>query len=117
MNTNRTAALTSCSAMDTGRVVFRGDHGVVGRMVQLNQHPFTILGVAPREFRGTELFFAPDFWVPVMNTEQVQGASSLNDRGSDGIWLVGHLKPGVTPAQATADLTSVEPRTNALKGR
>jgi hypothetical protein len=38
---------------------FQGDRGVVGRMVQLNQHPFTILGVAPPEFRGTELCFDP----------------------------------------------------------
>jgi predicted permease len=86
---------------------FQGDHGVVGRMVQLNQHPFTILGVAPPEFRGTELFFAPDFWVPIMNTEQVQGWNSLNARYSSGISLVGHLKPGVTPAQATDDLASI----------
>jgi len=86
---------------------FQGDHGVVGRMVQLNQHPFTILGVAPPEFRGSELFFAPDFWVPIMNTEQVQGTSSLEARYSTGIWLVGHLKSGVTPAQATGDLASV----------
>jgi hypothetical protein len=35
---------------------FEGDRGVVGRVVQLNKHPFTILGVAPPEFRGTWLF-------------------------------------------------------------
>jgi predicted permease len=86
---------------------FQGDHGVVGRMVQLNKHPFTILGVAPPEFRGTELFFSPDFWVPIMNTEQVQGWNSLDARYSTGISLVGHLKSGVTLAQATGDLASL----------
>jgi hypothetical protein len=38
---------------------FQDDRGVVGRTVQVNKHPFTILGVAPREFHGTLLFFFP----------------------------------------------------------
>ena len=81
--------------------------GVVGRTVQLNKHPFTILGVAPPEFRGTELFFAPDFWVPLVDQEQVEGWSGLKSRGNRGMELLGHLKAGVTPAQATADLNSI----------
>src|SRR6201993_2078584 len=44
---------------------FQDDRGVVGRVVQLNKHPFTILGVAPREFQGTLLFVFPDFWLPL----------------------------------------------------
>jgi predicted permease len=86
---------------------FQGDRGVVGRMVRVNQHPFTILGVAPPDFRGTELYFSPDFWVPIMNTEQVQGWDSLQARSSQGISLVGHLKPGVSLPQASGDLSTV----------
>ena len=87
---------------------FQDDRGVVGRVVQLNKHPFTILGVAPSEFQGTLLFYSPDFWAPMVNQEQVEGASILNARGSRGILMVlGHLKAGVTPAQAVADLNSV----------
>jgi predicted permease len=86
---------------------FEGDAGAVGRTVQLNKFPYTILGVAPPAFRGTELFYAPDFWVPMVDQEQVEGASDLYNRRGRGIWLVGHLKAGVTPAQAAADLSSV----------
>jgi predicted permease len=87
---------------------FQDDRGVVGRTVQLNKHPFTILGVAPPEFRGTLLFVFPDFWVPIVNQEQVEGANVLNARGNRGILMVlGHLKAGVTPAQAVADLNSI----------
>ena len=41
---------------------FQSDRTVVGRSVKLNKIPFTIIGVAPPEFRGTELFFAPAMW-------------------------------------------------------
>ena len=86
---------------------FKSDPGAIGRMVQLNKHPYTVLGVAPDGFRGTELYFAPDFWVPMVDQQQVEGDNDLVDRGAHSIWLAGHLKQGVTPAQATADLNSI----------
>jgi predicted permease len=87
---------------------FQDDRGVVGRTVMVNKHPFTIVGVAPPEFHGTLLFFTPDLFVPIVNQEQVDGQNLLNTRGKR--WMIavmGHLKAGVTPAQATADLNSV----------
>jgi predicted permease len=86
---------------------FRADPGVVGRTVQLNKHPFTILGVAQPGFRGTELFMSPALWVPMVDQEQVEGLDSLKERSSRSIWLVGRLKPGATAAQASADLHSI----------
>jgi predicted permease len=87
---------------------FQDDRGVVGRVVQLNKHPFTILGVAPPEFRGTISFAFPDFWVPIVNQEQIEGTNVLNQRGNRGLLMVmGHLKAGVTPAQAASDLNAV----------
>jgi predicted permease len=86
---------------------FGGDPSVVGRTVQVNKHPFTIIGVAPAEFHGTEMYFTPNFWVPLVNEEQSGGWFDLNTRGSRGLWLAGRLKTGVTPTQATADLSSV----------
>ena len=87
---------------------FQDDRGVVGRVVELNKHPFTILGVAPPEFQGTLLFFSPDIWAPMVDQQQVDGLNVLTARGNRGILMVlGHLKAGVTPAQAAADLNSV----------
>ncbi len=87
---------------------FQDDRGVVGRTVHLNKHPFTIIGVAPPGFRGTFLAFSPDLFVPIVNQEQVDGSNGLNDRANRWVTQVtGHLKAGVTPAQAIADLNSI----------
>jgi predicted permease len=87
---------------------FGDDRRVVGRVVQLNKHPFTIVGVAPPEFQGTLLFIAPDFFVPIVNTGQLDGEDILNARRKRTILMaLGHLKAGVTPAQAIADLNSI----------
>ena len=52
---------------------FHDDAGVVGRPVQINKHQFTVIGVAPPEFRGTELFFAPAMWIPIVEHQTVTG--------------------------------------------
>jgi predicted permease len=86
---------------------FNGDPAAVGRTVQINKHPFTIIGVARPDFRGTELFFAPDLWAPIVNSPQISDWSSLEERGNHSAWAIGHLKAGVTPAAATSDLNTI----------
>ncbi len=83
---------------------FHGDSGVVGRTVLINKHQLTIIGVAPPEFRGTELFFAPAMWIPMVEQPTIGGYDGLKERGNHNGFVVGRLKPGVTAAQATEDL-------------
>ena len=87
---------------------FQDDRGVVGRIVQLNKHPFTIIGVAPPGFHGAVLFFSTDFFVPIVNQEQVEGHNNLNARGTPSVLMtIGHLKPGITPKESIGDLNSI----------
>jgi predicted permease len=88
---------------------FHDDRGVVGRTVQINKHPFTIIGVAPPDFRGTLVFGSPDFFLPIVNQDQIDGQFPLTDRGTTNAIFetVGRLKQGVTPAQATADVNAI----------
>src|SRR5262249_40386026 len=87
---------------------YLSDPGVVGRIVRLNKHPFTIIGVAPPEFRGTLVFFSPAFYAPMVNVEQLDGEDVLEARGKRWVFMtMGHLKAGVTPAQAIADLNPI----------
>lgn len=86
---------------------FHEDAGVVGRTVAVNKHQFTIIGVAPESFRGTEMFFAPAFWIPMAEQPTIEGFSQLEQRGNHSEFVAGLLKPGVTPAQAAADLNNL----------
>jgi predicted permease len=88
---------------------FHEDPSVIGRVVGLNKHPFTIIGVAPPAFQGTLMFISPDFYMPIVNEGQVNTEGLLSARGSDHavFEVMGHLKPGVTPAQAVADVNAV----------
>jgi predicted permease len=86
---------------------FHDDAGVVGRTIGINKHQFTIIGVAPPAFRGTELFFAPAMWIPMVEQPTVEGQDSLQYRGDHSGFVVGRLKPGVTPKQATEDLNAL----------
>jgi len=87
---------------------FLGDPGVVGRTVRINGQPFTIVGVAPPGFHGTELFYRPEIWVPMMMQAQIEiGNPWLNQRSTFNTWVLGRLKPGITAAQAEADLNGL----------
>jgi predicted permease len=87
---------------------FHDDRGVIGSTVRLNKHPFTVIGVTPPGFHGTILFLSPDVFVPIVGQEQIEGSNLLNDRGNRWVFMVlGHLKPGVTNAQAVRDLNSI----------
>jgi len=90
-------------------VRFHDNPGVIGRVVQLDKQPFTIIGVAPSGFHGTLMFVSPDYFMPIVNQAQVDGSDLLHDRGSiQAIFeAMGHLKPGVTPEQATADVNAI----------
>jgi predicted permease len=89
------------------RTRFNANPDIVGAIVELDKHPFTIIGVTPRTFNGTELFFWPDFFIPMINEEQIEGYNFLIKRGNHGIYAIGMLKPGVTPRQATDNLIAV----------
>jgi predicted permease len=86
------------------RSAFNADPGVVGTKVRLGKDPFTVLGVAPPRFHGTERFEWPDYWIPVVNHID---AEHLQDRTGHPLTVLGRLKPGVTPEQAVENLSAI----------
>lgn len=72
---------------------FGADPSLVGRTVHINRHPFTVVGVAHGDFRGTNVVSA-DLWVPIAMADVVQpGTSRLASRSASGLGVGGRLKP------------------------
>jgi predicted permease len=87
---------------------FAGDPSIVGTTVHINGGAYQVLGVTPRGFIGTELFYRPEVWVPMTMEPQIEARQSwLNERRTQNAMLVGRLKPGVTVAGAEANLRSI----------
>jgi predicted permease len=83
------------------------DPRIVGTTVDINQHPFTVIGVAPSGFHGTDLFLWPDFWLPEVNGQDYGDVNFLSNRAMHNLWILGKLKPGVSPRQASENLNSI----------
>jgi predicted permease len=87
---------------------FGGAPDVVGKTVSINQQPFTIVGVMPPGFRGTETFLSADVFIPMMMQAQIEvGNAWLESRQAGNTWLLGRLRPGVTREHAEASLNAV----------
>jgi predicted permease len=94
-----------------------GDPGIVGHTIQLNKQFYVIVGVAAREFRGTDSMFAPDIWFWIGSTSEM--ASERGDRNARSLQLMGRLRgnASITRAQAEANVLGAQlaqayPKTN-----
>ena len=87
---------------------FGGNGDVVGTTVRINGRPFTVIGVAPRGFYGSEIFYRPAIWVPMMMLPVIEpGHNWLERRATFNLWVVGRLKQGVTLPQAESNLNAI----------
>lgn len=87
-----------------------GVSGIVGRTLRLNNLVFTVVGVAPQGFKGINAIFGPDLWIPAVMAELIQPVQlhdALRERSMLEFRGAGRLKPGVTAAQAEANLKTV----------
>jgi len=92
---------------DLWRGQLNRDSNVLGETVELNKHPFTVIGVAPEGFHGTDALFWPDYWIPIMNAAQVTSFDDLPYRDHFAFEVFGRLKAGLTPAQANDSLNAL----------
>ena len=64
---------------------------MIGTTVRLNKDPFTIIGVAPARFHGTDKFVWPDYYIPIVNYFD---SGYLQNRTGRPLTVLGRLKPG-----------------------
>jgi predicted permease len=92
-----------------------GASDVVGKTFKMNGTVYTVIGVAPPDFRGMFPAVTAQMWIPVTMAEKVEplgnnrtygrstGDTRFERRGQAWMWLKGRMKPGVTPAQVRAE--------------
>ena len=85
---------------------FAGDRGIVGRPVELNGQPFTVVGVSEPGFRGNMAALDMSLWVPLVLDPVVSNRQILDSRGSGWLELVGRLSDGATRERAAASLSA-----------
>jgi predicted permease len=83
---------------------FSADRAVIGTTIQINRHPYTVIGVAPPHFQGCKTGLRADLWIPLAMDPVIWGSQRLNERGTFWLNVLGRLKPGVSRRQAGKEL-------------
>jgi predicted permease len=84
---------------------FGGDPTLVGRTIRMNGRPYEVVGIAPKEFVGTQPN-VPDYWAPLAMRAELAGDAyperMYRDRAYRQVSVYARVRPGVSPAQAQA---------------
>ncbi|MFZ3329914.1 MAG: ABC transporter permease [Candidatus Acidiferrales bacterium] len=84
---------------------YAGEPSAIGRTIQINDHPYTIIGVAPPVFQGTQTSLRSELWIPLVMVQQiVSSRDRLHERSDTWVNVLGRLKAGVTAGQAQSEM-------------
>ncbi len=89
------------------RMRYHADPAIVGKSVLVGKQPFTVVGVAPPGFHGTEQFFQAEVFFPFHDGPVVDDYDEFDVRGSSSSWVFARMKPGVTRKQADEALRTI----------
>ncbi|HXE05558.1 MAG TPA: ABC transporter permease [Bryobacteraceae bacterium] len=81
---------------------FNLDPAILGKQIIVDDVPLTVIGVAPPEFFGLQVGLKPDIWMPLAEEPIIHHPSRI---GGGGIALMARLKPGVSIARASAEMS------------
>ncbi|HWG20792.1 MAG TPA: ABC transporter permease [Terracidiphilus sp.] len=83
---------------------FGGDPAILGKTIEINLHPYTIVGVAPAGFVGCKSGLRTDIWLPLGMDRKVWDSKRIDNRGQSWLNVLAVLRPGVDERAATSDL-------------
>jgi predicted permease len=89
---------------------FGADPNIVGKIIRLNKQPYTIVGVTPEDFYGTEKMGTTDIFVPMANEAALSGIDWLKLRHDPHVYSIVRIKDGVTMPQVQAELNTIAAR-------
>ncbi|MFC5864312.1 ABC transporter permease [Acidicapsa dinghuensis] len=83
---------------------FHGDPSALGKIIHIQEHDYTLIGVAQPGFFGVTVGQSTNLWIPLsMEKEVSPGWNGLNDKLFQSLYLIGRLKPGISVSQASAE--------------
>jgi len=89
------------------------DPNILGKTLRLNNRQYQVIGIAPETFKGTKFGLSMDFWAPMAMVDVFRGSPGwLTERDSHWMTVIGRLKPGVSLAQASAEMNAIAARLN-----
>jgi predicted permease len=92
---------------------FAADPAIVGRTMTLNTFNFTVIGIAPAEFRGVRRGLSPDVYLPIQMIAQAWPTRSprdLTNRGFSWLNVMGRLKPGLNRLRGQEAMSALSSR-------
>jgi predicted permease len=108
-DTGRGAHPVAVLSWSTWKGAFGGDPKIIGRSIVLNGRSYSVIGVTPPEFRGALPLVIPAMWVPLTQYDDIRPGQydGYTERGSNSFNLIARLKPGLTLAQANAQMKAL----------
>jgi predicted permease len=96
--------------------LYDGDENVLGSLLYVQGHPFTVVGIVPGNFRGTRLDVQPEVWIPLSAHRLLDPGltASRNSLGTRWLFIAGRLKTGATALAVQSELNSVVGRLREL---
>jgi predicted permease len=93
---------------DLWRGRFGADPKIIGTSINLDQRPFTVIGIVPAAFRTPLFNTKQEVWIPLVQDPVF--STFMPQRGSHLLPVIGRLKPGVSVAQAQAEMDAISGR-------
>jgi len=90
---------------------FSSDRSIIGKVINLNNRSYTVIGVTPESFAGATVISRPDLWVPMMSEPQINpGSRSLTSPDEGWLMMLGRLRPDANLAGAQAVVETIASR-------
>src|SRR5580704_16165115 len=87
---------------------YGGKPEIIGQTISLNQHPYTIVGVTPPVFQGSQTGLRTELWVPLLASEPlISNRKLLEERDAMWLMVLGRLRHGVTAEQGQAEINTL----------
>lgn len=92
---------------------FGADPAIVGKTIQVNRHPLTVVGVAAPAFQGTVVSLVMELFIPIMMQPQLEDGVQLDNRADSSLMILGRLTPGVGIASASEQIAALAAQLDA----